>query len=99
MTTQTIVTSEQRLRGGQKRMGGTAAETLPDAADLKPWKARRQKVRLEQQPSGQWFISGQDGPFFQATDYEASLWMDLQDARAENARLKAEIKALKDVKQ
>lgn len=46
-----------------------------------PWNARRSSVRLEKREHGEWWIRTPDGAGIPATDFEVSLWLELQDTR------------------
>jgi len=53
-----------------------------EEVELIPWQARRQKIQLFQDDTGQWFIYGEARVVLPATDWQVSLWLELQEERA-----------------
>jgi hypothetical protein len=77
MMTEAQTKAMQKL-AARKREKAAAGQPNP-----KPWKERRHKVELFQDPaSGEWFQKfASGGAPLPATDSMVSLWLDLQDAR------------------
>jgi ribosomal protein S27E len=90
------INPEKLRRGGLNRIGNKSETQLAPAADeLKPLLPKRQRVRLVKMPSGEYFLLGRNGEsFYKATDYEYSLWMDLEDCRRQLSDANRKIAAL-----
>lgn len=47
----------------------------------KPWKMRRSKVEMVKNELNEWYIIQESGSLIFATDFEVSLWLELQETK------------------